>query len=214
MYKISFNIRVTTMRVLHLLHRVSLRCCPGKRLLCSLYGPDQRRRLQIKNNPTGSRSAETSTGVKEGVTFDTPFTATGWSKSSHPGLWVLPTLGPKVSAEVALRRGLAPIVTMRWLPSASSLLFAVSVHLLPLRDHLIQLLQARLQALAVQSWAALRVVHGGGAELMKIQHLLDLNIREENSQCRADHSITADAAAESTFKSSTNCAILDKSRLI
>lgn len=91
------------MRVLHLLHRISLRCSSGKRLLCSFYGPDQRRRLQIRNNPTGSWSVKTSTGVKEGVTFGTPFRATGWSKTSHPGLQVLPTLGPKVSAEKVLR---------------------------------------------------------------------------------------------------------------
>lgn len=178
------------MRVLHLLHRISPLVPPGKCLLCSLYGPDQRRRLQIRNNPTGSWSAKMSTRVKEGVTFDTPFRATGWSKTSRHGLRVLPTLGPKVSAEKVLRWGsLRTVIARRPSPSASSLLFAVSVHLLPLQDHLIQLLQARLQALAIQSWASLHVVHGGGAELVKIQHLLNLKSTKENSQSRPNSQI-------------------------
>lgn len=45
LYKISFGIRVSAIRVLWLLHRISLRCSPCKRLLRSLYRPDQRRRL-------------------------------------------------------------------------------------------------------------------------------------------------------------------------
>lgn len=95
-------------------------------------------------------------------------------------------------------------------PSASSLLFAVSVHLLPLQDHLIQLLQARLQALAIQSWASLHVVHGGGAELMKIQHFLNLKSTKENSQSRPNSQIRSFNhrkcscwKVNSTFKSST-----------
>lgn len=136
------------MRVLLLLHRISPPCSPSKCLLRSLYGPDQRRRLQIRNNPTGSWSAKMSTRVKEGVTFDTPFRATGWSKTSRHGLRVFANIRSKSVCREGPQSD-SHRVTIP--PSASSLLFAVSVHLLPLQDHLIQLLQARLQALAIQS---------------------------------------------------------------
>lgn len=56
----------------------------------------------------------------------------------------------------------------------SSLLLAVSEHLLPLQDHLVELLQAGLQALAVHGRAALSVVECGRAQLVQRQHLLHL----------------------------------------
>lgn len=98
LHKISFSIRVTVMRVLWLLHRISLRCSPCNCLLCPLYRLDQRRPL-IRNNPTGSSSAKMSTRIQEGETFGTPFRATVWLR-----LWVLPTLGPKVSQSRLQRR--------------------------------------------------------------------------------------------------------------
>lgn len=99
LHKISFSIRESAMRVLWLLHRISLRCSPGNCLLCPLYRLDQRRRLLIRNNPTGSSSAKMSARIKEGETFGTPFRATVWLR-----LWVSPTLGPKVSQSRLQRR--------------------------------------------------------------------------------------------------------------
>lgn len=52
--KISFNIRASAVRVGSLLHRISPRCPPPP--LRSLYGPDQRRRLRVGNNPTGRKT--------------------------------------------------------------------------------------------------------------------------------------------------------------
>lgn len=97
------------MRVLQLLHRISLRCSPGSCLLRSLFGPDQRRRLQIRNNPTGSSSARMSTRIKEGETFGTPSRATGLVKelTSQPlGVANVSSKSvPDVSAEKVLARG-------------------------------------------------------------------------------------------------------------
>lgn len=56
----------------------------------------------------------------------------------------------------------------------SSFLLALSEHLLPLHDHLIEFLQAGLQTLTIQCWAALRVVQRGGAQLVEAQHLFHL----------------------------------------
>lgn len=50
----------------------------------------------------------------------------------------------------------------------------MSEHLLPLEDHLVELLQAGLQALAIHGRAALRVVQRGRAQLVQGQHLLHL----------------------------------------
>ena len=57
---------------------------------------------------------------------------------------------------------------------SSLLLAAVAEHLLPLEDHLVELLQAGLQPLAVQRRAALGVVQRGRAQLMDGQGLLHL----------------------------------------
>lgn len=75
-------------------------------------------------------------------------------------------------------------------PRPSSLLLAVSQHLLPLQDHLVELLQAGLQALAVHGRAALRVVQRGRAQLVQGQHLLHLRdthtaVREADNQSAA-----------------------------
>lgn len=69
--------------------------------LRSLYKPDQRRRLWIRDNPTGSSSAKMSTRKKEGEAFGTPIRAAVRSNTSHPRLRLSPTLGPKVSVRPA-----------------------------------------------------------------------------------------------------------------
>lgn len=56
----------------------------------------------------------------------------------------------------------------------SCFLLALSEHPLPLHNHLIEFLQAGLQTLTIQCWAALRVVQGGGAQLVEAQHLFHL----------------------------------------
>lgn len=99
LHRISFSIRVSAVRVLWLLHRISLRCSPCNCLLGPLSRPDQRRRLWIRNNPTGSSSAKMSTRIKEGETFGPPLRATVWVR-----LWLSPTLGPKVSQTRLQRR--------------------------------------------------------------------------------------------------------------
>lgn len=82
-----------------------------------------------------------------------------------------------MTAEEVLRRVVVNKVTFNPTTAAcpcSSLLLAVSEHLLPLQDHLVEFLQARLQALAIQRRAALCVVQRGRAELMEGQRLLYL----------------------------------------
>lgn len=83
-------------------------------------------------------------------------------------------------------------------PSPSSLLLAVSEHLLPLQDHFIQFLQAGLQTLTIQRWASLCVVQCGWTQFMEGQHLFYLKHR--NTRQEVCHNLTLILANLITFK--------------
>lgn len=91
-----------------------------------------------------------------------------------------------VAAEEVLRQVVVQKVTSvpkhRSDLAASSLLLAVSERLLPLQDHVVEFLQAGLQALTIQRRAALCVAQRGRAQLMESQNLLHLKHRRHKTR--------------------------------
>lgn len=170
------------MRVMQLLHRISLRCFP-RQLSAALplragseeKAPDQKQshRKQLCQNVYKDKGRRNI--------WHTPSRATGLVKD----LTSQPFRCRQRELQKCSRRVCREGPRARIDSDASSLLSAVAEHLLSLQDHLVQLLQARLQALTVQSRAALRVAHGGRAELVKIQHLLHLSKNTEKRESQS-----------------------------
>lgn len=175
----------------------------------SLYGAPEDGRwgegrvLKSRNNPKGGRSAHCLDGERSCWQLtQTSAEVWTWLKTSQllkdwqASLWFHPLRfqkchrhdcweGPQTSSG---SKSPAPMQS-----SASSLLLAVSEHLLPLQDHLVEFLQAGLEALTIQRRAALCVVQRGQAQFMEGQHLLHLKHKgtrqDVTNHCRTNLSM-------------------------
>lgn len=93
---------------------------------------------------------------------------------------------PKSEAKKPVRQAGAHKVTFTpWTPS--SFLLALSEHLFPLHDHLVEFLQARLQTLTVQRRATLCVVQCGWAQLVQGQNLFHLRHKTDKWNQSTNH---------------------------